>query len=66
MNERHGRRHKKKKLVPNYKIDEEDRDLILVNTGIEVKNQKRLKRNAEKDATSHQQVTVKSVVLAKG
>ena len=43
------RNKKKKKVAAKYKIDEDDRDLILDNTGIEVKTKHRLKRNADVD-----------------
>lgn len=42
---RHKPKHKRKKL--DFKIDEDDRDLIKDNTGIEVRTKQRLKRNAD-------------------
>ena len=43
------RRHRRKrKKTANYRLDDEDREVIKENTGIELKPKSRLKRNAEK------------------
>lgn len=49
---RRERRRKRKKTVA-YHLDEEDREVIKENTGIEVKPKNRLKRNAERLNESH-------------
>jgi len=42
------RKKSRKPKLANYRLDEEDREVIKENTGIEVKPKNRLKRNAEK------------------
>jgi hypothetical protein len=57
------RRHKRKKPT-TYRLDEEDREVIKENTGIEVKPKNRLKRNAEKvlDADQDDKAIVKKEI----
>lgn len=46
--EKDRRRKKRKKRPTNYRLDDEDREVIKENTGIELQKKNRLKRNAEK------------------
>lgn len=48
----HGNKRRKKKKPTNYRLDDEDREVIKENTGIDVKPKNRLKRNAER-ASEH-------------
>ena len=43
---------KRKKSSRNYRIDDEDREIVRENAGIEIKKHKRLNRLAEKDRTT--------------
>lgn len=43
-----GNKRRKKKKPTNYRLDDEDREVIKENTGIDVKPKNRLKRNAER------------------
>ena len=46
----------KKKKSANFRVDDEDREIIKENTGIEVVKKNRLKRNAEKLRASEPEV----------
>ena len=48
------RKHRKRKKAVNYRLDDEDREIIKENTGIELKPKNRLKRNADKDGDNRQ------------
>lgn len=43
------KKHRKRKKPANYRLDDEDREIIKENTGIELKPKNRLKRNIEKE-----------------
>ena len=42
------KKHKKRKKPISYRLDDEDREIIKENTGIEIKPKNRLKRNADR------------------
>ena len=45
---RRSKKHRKRKKPVNYRLDDEDREIIKENTGIEIKPKNRLKRNADR------------------
>ena len=48
------KKHRKRKKQVNYRLDDEDREIIKENTGIELKPKNRLKRNADRQSASQE------------
>lgn len=51
---RRPKKHRKRKKPVNYRLDDEDREIIKENTGIELKPKNRLKRNADRPSASQE------------
>ena len=51
---RRSKKHRKRKKPANYRLDDEDREIIKENTGIEIKPKSRLKRNADRPSGTSQ------------